>query len=313
MRLKVKDNLFEEWGNLNAVSPIILQRYTGEYSNGRRGLSKLGLGRNSKVEIVKNVLDISHVYTQLSNNGSFCILRYNQDDLILFENDYDEIKPIQLADYDVLIDGLNYLERPNLQRTIKTTSGLTKYVSEIIKFLIKTYNKKKDEILARMDFQIVYPDEERKEKSTQRVKDRAFHHDVIHNGHKTPPNTNLNRSGLLNRLKTYLENKMITFSSSSELPKDLVFLNPKTKFKFMNNVFIFGGAVYNSNMDNFLSGEPIYYYFYNEQSYSSNARIYSIIYELILDGSTLKVGNIYFSKDRTPSKNDLKTLDEILK
>lgn len=311
MRLKVKDNLFEEWGNLNAVSPIILQRYAGKYAGRYNGLTKTGLGRNSKVEIVKNVLDISHVYTQLLKYGLFCILRYNQDDLIVFESRYDEIAPIQLADYDALIDDLKYHERPNLQRTIKSTSGLTKYVSEIIKFLMKIYNKKKDEILARMDFQIVYPDEERKEKSTQRIEDRAFHQDVIHNGHKTPSNTNLNRSGLLNRLKTYLENKLITFSSASELPKDLVFLNPKTKFKFMNNVFIFGGAVYNSRMDNFLSGEPIYYYFYNEKRSASD--VGSIIYELILDGSTLKVGNIYFSRDRSPSKNDLKTLDEILK
>lgn len=194
----MKEILLEDKGNLSALSSDVLQiiMHNSDY--------RKYVGKDSKVEIIRNV---ESAYEKLlSDECLFGVLRYGQDELYRLAARWrGEINTSGMSEWDYYIEKISWQDRPNLQSTIKSESGLKTFVSNIAKFLTDQFNMKltknyekqlelaktakqkekikkelgsqkpitKKEVMAKMSFQLIYKDEKRSELERKRNLERG--------------------------------------------------------------------------------------------------------------------------------------------
>ena len=131
----MKEILLEDKGNLSALSSDVLQiiMHNSDY--------RKYVGKDSKVEIIRNV---ESAYEKLlSDECLFGVLRYGQDELYRLSARWrSEINTSSMEEWEYYIEKLSWQDRPNLQSTIKSESGLKTFVSNVAKFLTEQFNNK---------------------------------------------------------------------------------------------------------------------------------------------------------------------------
>jgi hypothetical protein len=194
----MKEILLEDKGNLSALSSDVLQiiMHNSDY--------RKYIGKDSKVEIVRN---IETAYKNLlSDECLFGVLRYGQDELYRLSARWrSEINTSSMEEWEYYIKKLSWQDRPNLQSTIKSESGLKTFVSNVAKFLTEQFNNKltekykkqletaktakqkekiekelgsqklitKKEVMAKLSFQLIYKDAKRYELERKRNEERG--------------------------------------------------------------------------------------------------------------------------------------------
>lgn len=194
----MKEILLEDKGNLSALSSDVLQTimHNSDY--------RKYIGKDSKVEIVRN---IETAYKNLlSDECLFGVLRYGQDELFRLASRWkSEINIASMSEWEYYTEKLSWQDRPNLQSTIKSESGLKTFVSNVAKFLTEQFNNKltekykkqletaktakqkekiekelgsqklitKKEVMAKLSFQLIYKDAKRYELERKRNEERG--------------------------------------------------------------------------------------------------------------------------------------------
>lgn len=194
----MKEILLEERGNLSALSSDVLQiiMHNSDY--------RKYIGKDSKVEIVRNI-EIAYK-NLLSDECLFGVLRYGQDELYRLAARWrSEINTSAMSEWEYYTEKLSWQDRPNLQSTIKSESGLKTFVSNVAKFLTEQFNNKltekykkqletaktakqkekiekeiasvklitKKEVMAKLSFQLIYKDAKRYELERKRNEERG--------------------------------------------------------------------------------------------------------------------------------------------
>lgn len=298
--------LDEGRGNLASLSSNVFQRI--------KYLGKEGAGENSKVEILKdtpeNIFNLLMKDRNNNRNIIIAIVRYGQDDLFLLEPYWSDISVRGLVDWDDIVDDYNWNERPNIQSNIKAASGLKRFINNVASFLslhFETKRKKiisKKDILSKINYQIIYKDEEREKTKSKRLLDKKNNKTVTRNNITTPSNSSMGKSELKDRLKDFILSKLPKYDNPDDLPKGIEFLNSKTKFKLMGCPYTFDE--YNStkaDYNDLLNGGLMYFAFENEKRYDSESIFGKyprfIIFVIKMNKSfTLYVSDIYFAGNR---------------
>lgn len=236
-----KSQLNEAFDYFNALSDEV-KRHILSYR------TKNKVGKASEVEI--KLYDPGYIYDLLKNNNiAIAVLRYGQDDMLLFKNeDYQGIDPEKLEDLkemDIYDD--DYSKRFQLPNYIKSESGFVKVCNNLCLFISKMTGIKKKDVVLKMNFQVVYFDQSKNDIKMQRSISRSKYNPTItKNGVTTPsnqmyddPNSRYDKhEKLKQRLKAYIESKIPNILDINNLPKDVSQLsNQEFQFKLMGDTY----------------------------------------------------------------------------
>lgn len=234
-----KNQLNEAFDYFNALSDEVKRRITKSYD------MKGKVGKASKVEILP--YNPEDIYDQLvSNKIVAAVLRYGQDDMLLFINKgYSGVDPERLDDLkelDIFDD--DYRERFQLPNYIKSKSGFKKICNNLCLLVVKMKLLKKKDVLLKMNFQIIHYDQSKNDIKMQRnIARNKYNPTITRNGVTTPSNQmyddkNNNHTKLMQRLKAFIENKIPNILDINDLPKDLNKLSDeKFQFKLMGDTY----------------------------------------------------------------------------
>lgn len=301
--------LLEDMGNLRALSSEVLKILMNNYDRMDKHI-----GRNSKVEIIR---DPEKAYKIINEpNCVLMVLRYGQDDLFAFKKNWDGFNVRELDDYDDMIRDLSWSERPNLQSTIKSVSGIKSFISKLATFIVNRYStddKKlvKKNVVAKMNFQVIYEDAEREKTKAERNKSRGnllrvadrksthYLNNKVHGSVYDPRSSKDFKDSLKYRLKEFITNKLPKFDDPNNLPKDLKFLKPDTRFKLMGCPYHYDS--YGSSSSDVSSiineNKPMLFAFENEKRYEEDYRYYPrhIVFVVRMNENyQLYVSSIYY-------------------
>jgi len=327
--------LLEDMGNLAALSSEVLKKVINLNTEYRYGSYRKPqkIGKNSKIEVIR---EPEKVFDLLKNNKVLLVvLRYGQDDLFTFERNWDGFRVSSLRDWEGLENGLSWSERPNLQSTIKSLSGVKSFITNVVKFIIKrlsTDEKKlvRKDVAPKINFQVIYEDEERNKIQSKRINDRGrnlyptdrgskkYNNDKIHGSIRDNRTDKDYRNSLKERLKEYITNKLPKFDNPNDLPRDMKFLKPDTRFKLMGCPYKYDDyASSNISIEKFLDeNKPIYFSFINEKKYDE---VYGKYPRFILfvvrmnENYQLYVSTVLFDTvdEYKPSAENLRDISEI--
>lgn len=287
--------LLENKGNLSALSNEVFKRITNNYD------TKGKIGENSKIIVIKN--DLEQVFRLMNNREVLMgVLRYGQDDLFLLKDNYDGIKIVELNEYEYLTNDISWRDRPNLQSTIKSVSGMKTFVSNLSSFITNEINKNnkkkitKKDVIAKINFQLIYQDETRKSVSGERITNRGkflgttnkktYDHKKVHGSVYDSRDKDYYKASLKERLKEFILEKLPKYDNPEELPKKLDFLRKDTQFKLMGCVYAFDKyASKDINFVDLVNNKPAYFCFENQKRYDDEYKIYPryIVFEIRLN------------------------------
>ena len=288
-----KQMLNEDWGNLITVNPYIRDRLIKMYD------TKDYFGKNSIVKIVKTtpqkifhlLLNDGQYFEIDENDGLLAVnIRYNQLDLCFiinnpsYNNTYSIVKT---PEFDYINDRLIYENKCNLSSSFKSESGFVKLYNTLVSWLSKlsTYNpdefgnfpSSKTEILKKMNFQLIFSDDEKMKKQKQRfTQTHSNPYNVTVNNVTTPSNYALKNVSLKDRLVKYIENKLPQYTDGLQIPKEIKNMNENYQFKLFGCVYKFDG----SNLSNIFIKKYGYvefrkkYYYNNDSDYDEKFDYY---------------------------------------
>lgn len=315
--------LFEDFGNLRALSSEVLKAVVSNSSS--YGHLK-DLGKDSKVLVTRESPDeIYNHYTNKNNSESakFIVVRYGQDDLFLLTPNWDGLRVRSLSDFDYMLRQYSWSDQPQLQSTIKSASGFKTFISKAATFLLKYYTEKttkilsKKEILSKINYQLIFADEERFKIKKDRRDRQNIENTVVKNGVSTPSVASMNKDSLKNRLKEFILNKLPQYNDTNDLPRTMEFLNPNTRFKLMGCPYKY--SEYGSSRidwSDLLKGGKAIVAFENEKPYDQNydrfPRYIAFTIALRTDNYQLYIDNVYFdsSKNYSLKKDSLIDIDK---
>lgn len=223
--------LNEAFKSLGALSDEVKNKITGKWNKHPE------LGENSKVELVK--YDPSLVYNDMVIDRTIvhAVLRYGQDDLVLFtrRDSYGgDIYTITLSELYIMNDGdFNF-------STIKSESGFKKNCNNVVKFIIEKTNLKRKDVLNKFNFQLVYSDLDKQQKHNDR---RNMTNDnkltIDRNNVSAISNYAMQNVDIQRRLKNYIENKIPNITDIKDLPRTISMFKENFQFKIFGNVYRF--------------------------------------------------------------------------
>lgn len=297
-----KEILKEDWGDLVSISSEVRRKLKYKFKD--------SFGKNSKVKILH--LTGKELYQLLITDKSVLavIIRYGQEDLAFLKNDSSswktEIDVDSLEGIEEINNDLDYSARLSVSRTFKSESGCIKLCNDIINFLFKLSSSdyfsyipnNKQEIAKKINFQVIYVDEEKKKLQQQRNLNSQSNKTVTVNNITTPSNKTFESNTLKSRLKEFIQNKLPQYEDVNQLPKDMNLFKENTQFKLFGCVYKFEG--YNSSsLKKLLLNKTGYINFENEYRYNYenhfNEYPKDIVFEIGLNNQyQLYVKNIYF-------------------
>lgn len=287
----MKNILLEDWGNLNAVTSEVRRIIK------RKTYSDI-LGKNCKVLIEKGGPSLIWKYMNNKDIIGF-VIRYGQDDLFFMYDGYNGFQIETLYDYHIMITDLGRDEQLDTYRKIKSLSGCEKWYKDIVKFLMKYYKKPKSEIqkvVDKINYQIIFKDEEKKQIQKKRRIDKTLNPTITKNNRTIPSNSEMNKHGLKDRLKKYIENKLPQFDINN-IPQDINLFQNVKEFKLMGKVYKLSNLYsFDTEIVKLFQGKPVYIGYQTQLSYSeeSLAQFPSyILFELKLVNNEIKVINVY--------------------
>lgn len=297
-----KKILKEYWGDLVSISSEVRRRLKYRFKD--------SFGKNSKVKILH--LTGKELYQLLTTEKNILavIIRYGQEDIAFLKNNSSswktEIDVDSLEGIEEINNDLDYSARLSVSRTFKSESGCIKLCNDIINFLFKLSSSdyfsyipnNKQEIAKKINFQVIYVDEEKKKLQQQRNLNNQSNKTVTVNNITTPSNKTFESNTLKSRLKEFIQNKLPQYEDVKQLPKDMSLFKENTQFKLFGCVYKFEG--YNSSsLKKLLLNKSGYINFENEYRYNYVDHFdeypKDIVFEIGLNNQyQLYVKNIYF-------------------
>lgn len=297
-----KEILKEDWGDLVSISSEVRKKLKYKFKD--------SFGKNSKVKILHLTGKELFQLITTDKNILAIIIRYGQEDIAFLKNDSSswktEIDVDSLEGIEEINDTLDYSARFSVSRTFKSESGCIKLCNDIINFLFKLSSSdyfsyipnNKQEIAKKINFQVIYVDEEKKKLQQQRSLNSQSNKTVTVNNITTPSNKTFESNTLKSRLKEFIQNKLPHYEDVKQLPKDMSLFKENTQFKLFGCVYKFEG--YNSiSLKKLLLNKTGYINFENEYRYNYtnhfNEYPRDIVFEIGLNNQyQLYVKNIYF-------------------
>lgn len=297
-----KEILKEDWGDLVSISSEVRKKLKYKFKD--------SFGKNSKVKILHLTGKELFQLITTDKNILAIIIRYGQEDIAFLKNDSSswktEIDVDSLEGIEEINDTLDYSARFSVSRTFKSESGCIKLCNDIINFLFKLSSSdyfsyipnNKQEIAKKINFQVIYVDEEKKKLQQQRSLNSQSNKTVTVNNITTPSNKTFESNTLKSRLKEFIQNKLPHYEDVKQLPKDMSLFKENTQFKLFGCVYKFEG--YNSDsLKKLLLNKTGYINFENEYRYNYkdhfNEYPRDIVFEIGLNNQyQLYVKNIYF-------------------
>lgn len=227
-----KQQLNEAFKYFNALSfevKDILLKYLKDY-----------IGENSKIAIVP--YEPTAIWDKLSNEIVAVNIRYGQDDLLLLYYKWSTLNIYAFNDYDELERkgsaigirmGKYFYGKP------KTESGFIKLFNQIALNLSKVMEKPKKEILAKMNCQVIYADEEKEKKKAQHQQYRYNKNYIEKDGKEVLSNYGMKNVAIKDRLKNFIENKMKNITNINDIPRELDKMRKGFQFKLFGNIYLF--------------------------------------------------------------------------
>lgn len=297
-----KEILKEDWGDLVSISSEVRKKLKYKFKD--------SFGKNSKVKILHLTGKELFQLITTDKNILAIIIRYGQEDIAFLKNDSSswktEIDVDSLEGIEEINDTLDYSAQFSVSRTFKSESGCIKLCNDIINFLFKLSSSdyfsyipnNKQEIAKKINFQVIYVDEEKKKLQQQRSLNSQSNKTVTVNNITTPSNKTFESNTLKSRLKEFIQNKLPHYEDVKQLPKDMSLFKENTQFKLFGCVYKFEG--YNSSsLKKLLLNKTGYINFENEYRYNYkdhfNEYPRDIVFEIGLNNQyQLYVKNIYF-------------------
>lgn len=337
--------LNEYFGNLQALSPVILKTLFGNFKT--RTNSKIG--KDSKVEIVKNdkIKDI------LNNNNSevipMFVLRFDQSDKVVFLSDgyswnYNYLNFDKRWRNYFSRNGVFVIFRDGFDNNLKNVweNG---YKNEIPNF---------DDFLKHINYQLVYADKTRDDKQVKRIINRGdilqvsdkkgYYKDTDRNNPSKVHGSVFDKrdtegwykKSLKERLKKYVESKFPSFNSIEDFANANI-NNILKSFKINGYIYTYDKNATEFEINNGI--DPLFNLYKNKQSYigyifegnywrtiTNNELPLYIFFEVVMDvNNKIRVSNIYgasqyykralkpisdwFEKKEEPSKEGIKKTD----
>lgn len=307
-----KNQLNEAFDYFNALSDEVKGYITKNYGMKRE------VGKASKVEILP--YNPEGIYGKLVNNKiAVAVLRYGQDDMILFSTDYSGIQPERLSDL-IYMDPKrnNYAEQFQLPNHIKSESGFKNICNKLCLFITKINELKKKDVLLKMNFQVIHYDQSKHDIRVQRnIARDNYKPTITRNGVTTPSNQMYDdysnnygnkHTKLMQRLKEFIENKIPNILDIKDLPKDVNQLSTKDfQFKFLGDTYKYHDS---SRIDAIYvtQGNPFYFLFSCTNNYYQPKNPLlpkSIIFKIVFKNNKFEVidvlasDNTYISSSQT--------------